>query len=369
MTMLHGRNKKFPIERDLFELLFENGKRAAVQPFFSPGNPNQEGSMMHNLSFSSLTHEHLSQIQELLESNADYTYRITGERVFPHAAAEVFETRPPGVAAEDLWVLGAWLGERLVGLCVTVLHWPAPQTAYIGLLAVHQDYQGQGIGGQLHHYLLDNLLQRTEVTTLRLGIVATNAVSATPFWASLGYTPTGETKPHHAGQVISTVELFERAFRGVVIAPKEIQEFWDTAQAMLPSLPMIAPDAWSFGSNAQQADDLLALVLARTKTATSSALSDYEIDNEPLPVVGQYNVLCDGTGAPRAIIQTTSVTVTEFAHVTAEHAWAEGEDDRTLDTWRTTHQQYWEDNCPGGFHPHQNVVCERFTLIYPLLKD
>lgn len=320
---------------------------------------------MHNLSFSSLTCQHLSQVQELLESNADYTYRIFGERPSSHAATEVFETRPPGVPSNDLWVKGAWHGKQLVGLCVTVIHWPGPDTAYIGLLAVHQDYQGRGVGGQLHRYLLEQLQQRTGLTTLRLGIVATNAASATPFWESLGYTFTGETKPHQAGRVTSTVELFELRIDYRQHVRREVQEFWDTARTVLPSLPMTAPDAWSFGSTAKQADDLLALVLSETKTATSSALHDYAAENEPLPVAGQYSVLCNGTGTPRAIIQITSVTVTEFWQVSTDHAQAEGEGDRTLDSWRANHRQYWEANSPDGFYPHMQVVCERFALIYP----
>ncbi|GAA1751157.1 GNAT family N-acetyltransferase [Rothia terrae] len=321
--------------------------------------------MMHNLSFSSLTCKHLSQIQELLESNADYTHRISGQNVSPHAASGIFETLPAGASPEDLLVIGAWQDTQLVGLCVTVTHWPTPATAYIGLLATHRDYQGQGIGRQLHSYLLERLQLHTAIKTLRLGIVATNAASATPFWESLGYTFTGETKPHQAGRVTSTVELFELRIDYRQHVRREVQEFWDTARTVLPSLPMTAPDAWSFGSTAKQADDLLALVLSETKTATSSALHDYAAENEPLPVAGQYSVLCNGTGTPRAIIQITSVTVTEFWQVSTDHAQAEGEGDRTLDSWRANHRQYWEANSPDGFYPHMQVVCERFALIYP----
>lgn len=48
------------------------------------------------------------------------------------------------------------------------------------------------------------------VGRLRLGIVATNAAVAEPFWRALGYTPTGETKPYRYDHLESTVALWER---------------------------------------------------------------------------------------------------------------------------------------------------------------
>ena len=45
---------------------------------------------------------------------------------------------------------------------------------------------------------------------LRLGIVATNAEVAEPFWTALGYRPTGETAPYSAGDVVSSTAIWER---------------------------------------------------------------------------------------------------------------------------------------------------------------
>ena len=49
---------------------------------------------------------------------------------------------------------------------------------------------------------------------------------------------------------------------------------------------MVPPAAWSFGATPEQADELLDLVLDGTKTATASALWDYDADDEPLPEAG-----------------------------------------------------------------------------------
>lgn len=48
------------------------------------------------------------------------------------------------------------------------------------------------------------------VERLRLGVVATNASVAEPFWRALGYEPTGEEQPYRYDHLVSTVALWER---------------------------------------------------------------------------------------------------------------------------------------------------------------
>ena len=51
----------------------------------------------------------------------------------------------------------------------------------------------------------------------------------------------------------------------------------------------------------------------------------------------------------------------------AEHARAEGEDDRTLESWRRIHRQFFEDHIDVGreFSPEMPMVLERFRVVYP----
>ncbi|MBU3806725.1 MAG: ASCH domain-containing protein, partial [Candidatus Fournierella pullistercoris] len=64
----------------------------------------------------------------------------------------------------------------------------------------------------------------------------------------------------------------------------------------------------------------------------------YELEQQPLPQIGKYDVILDSTGEAVCIIQTKKVYVTPFCDVTEEHAYKEGEGDRSLDFWRKTHQ-------------------------------
>ncbi|WP_229052793.1 ASCH domain-containing protein [Aeromicrobium sp. Leaf350] len=141
-----------------------------------------------------------------------------------------------------------------------------------------------------------------------------------------------------------------------------VETFWRATGGTGP-----APEAWAFGDHADLADELLALVLDGTKTATASSLWDVEADGDPVPRVGDLSILLDGAGAPRALIRTTQVRIVPFIDVDAEHARLEGEGDLTLQHWRDGHESFFRRTAvdPRGFDPAMPVVCERFELVSP----
>ncbi|QNN82379.1 ASCH domain-containing protein [Brachybacterium sp. Z12] len=144
----------------------------------------------------------------------------------------------------------------------------------------------------------------------------------------------------------------------------EIDPFWDHARTLHPDLPAQPPEAWAFGATTEHADGLLAMVLAGTKTATASALRDYESVGEPVPAVGDLSIILDGSGAPCAVLEVTDIQIVPFNQVTAEHAQAEGEDDRTLASWRRIHEPFWREHSATGFTADMPVVCERFRVVH-----
>jgi uncharacterized protein YhfF len=130
----------------------------------------------------------------------------------------------------------------------------------------------------------------------------------------------------------------------------------------------LTPPAWSFGDSAEMADELLALVLAGRKTATSSARWEWEADGEPLPQPGDLAIICDGKGDPRALVRTVAVDVVPFDQVPPAHAAAEGEGDGSLEHWRRAHQDYFTTalaRVGRTFQRDMPVVLERFELLHP----
>ena len=131
-------------------------------------------------------------------------------------------------------------------------------------------------------------------------------------------------------------------------------------------LGLLPPPAWAFGATPEQADELLALVLSGTKTATAGALWDYEAEGEELPAPGALGIITDGRGVPHALVVMTQVDIVPFDQVSAEHAYLEGEGDRSLATWREVHERFFTEHAvhSHGFSPDMPVVLQRFTVLY-----
>lgn len=146
-----------------------------------------------------------------------------------------------------------------------------------------------------------------------------------------------------------------------------LSSYWRSVRTEVPGLPVDVPEAWAFGATPEHADSLLEVVLTGVKTGTASAVWDYEASGERMPEIGDLSVILDGAGAPRAVIRTTSLAIVPFDQVTAEHAHAEGEGDRSLAAWRDIHERFWRQHSENqrGWASDMPVLCERFTLVHP----
>lgn len=123
-------------------------------------------------------------------------------------------------------------------------------------------------------------------------------------------------------------------------------------------------EAWAFGGDP---DGLAALVKAGAKTATSSAFPLYELEGEPLPEAGEYSVILDSSENAVCVIRTTRVYTAAFSAIDAEHAYKEGEGDRSLSYWRAVHEDFFRrEMAEAGlaFDESMPVVCEEFEVVY-----
>lgn len=123
-------------------------------------------------------------------------------------------------------------------------------------------------------------------------------------------------------------------------------------------------EAWSFG---EAPDKLADLVLQGIKTATCSAYDLYLINNEPLPREGDYSIILNSNEEAVCIIKTLKVYVTAFNQVSDEHAYKEGEGDRSLEYWRKVHVKFLTNELASvhkTFNENTKVVCEEFEVMY-----
>ena len=144
----------------------------------------------------------------------------------------------------------------------------------------------------------------------------------------------------------------------------DIKEFWKRfiKDSKLTHLADYQFEAWSFGNTKELADELGALVVEGKKTATCSLLRAYLGEEDEIPRVGVYSVLCDGAELPLCIVFLTHTWVCQYNEVTEKHAFEEGEGDRSLSHWKRVHKEFFSQY--DGFHEEDQLICERFKVVY-----
>ncbi|MGW9628810.1 ASCH domain-containing protein [Microbacterium sp. NPDC055521] len=88
-------------------------------------------------------------------------------------------------------------------------------------------------------------------------------------------------------------------------------------------------------------DLLVGAIIAGEKTTTTFLLRELEIDDEPMPAVGDRAAVIDSAGIPVGIETVEEVRVVRLADVELAHALGEGEGYVSVDEWRAGHESFW----------------------------
>ena len=125
--------------------------------------------------------------------------------------------------------------------------------------------------------------------------------------------------------------------------------------------------AEGWGDGPALAEELGALIVQGTKTATCSALWEWEAEGNAIPEVGLITIALDGRGEPLCIVETIEVSIHKYNEVDADFARDEGEGDLSLKYWREAHRSYFSRVLPKigkEFSEEMLLVCERFKVIH-----
>ncbi len=135
---------------------------------------------------------------------------------------------------------------------------------------------------------------------------------------------------HRLGEVFRdfTVEVFSERHH---FDPPHRAEPERLAESLRNFWSIAALPPYEFAFPGPLRDKLVAAVLDGKKTATTGLLQDYELEGEPLPVVG----------ARAAVIELTDVRVSRLGDVDVVHARDEGEGFSSVADWRAGHERYW----------------------------
>ncbi|GBG94819.1 hypothetical protein LFYK43_12780 [Ligilactobacillus salitolerans] len=143
----------------------------------------------------------------------------------------------------------------------------------------------------------------------------------------------------------------------------KIEKFWQEFAEAHDLAEKPVPPAWAFGGDP---DGLADLVQKGIKTATTSGYESYVFDDEPVPRVGEYNIILDAKDQPVCVTQTKVVEVVPFKYISAEHAYHEGEGDRSYEYWHKVHVDFFTKEYAENkmtFTPESKCVCEVFELV------
>lgn len=118
-------------------------------------------------------------------------------------------------------------------------------------------------------------------------------------------------------------------------------------------------------------DQLVAAIIAGTKTTTTGLLADYELDAEPLPRPGDRQVIIDSAGIPVALIEMADVRVVRLGDIDLPHVLGEGEGYASVAEWRSGHERFWhsrqyrEYRGDPGFTVNDDTlaVAQRFRVV------
>ena len=103
-------------------------------------------------------------------------------------------------------------GAQLVGLIDFRLHWPDPDTAYIGILLVAEPFQRKRVGSDAWALLQPWLAGEAGLRTVKLGVEQFNP-GALRFFQSLGFALTGEAQRIRSGKRLVRLLAMEKELK------------------------------------------------------------------------------------------------------------------------------------------------------------
>lgn len=123
-------------------------------------------------------------------------------------------------------------------------------------------------------------------------------------------------------------------------------------------------EAWAYGDDP---DRLADLTLKGIKTATCSACYWYENEGEEMPKEGEYSVVLNSKDEAVCVVKTARVYAERFNNISEEHAYKEGEGDRSLEYWRRVHKDFFTKELAEvgiAFNEEMKILCEEFEVVY-----
>jgi uncharacterized protein YhfF len=127
-------------------------------------------------------------------------------------------------------------------------------------------------------------------------------------------------------------------------------------------------DSFHFCLTENEANYCANLVKSGIKRATSSLEWCFTVGDEDYPEEGELDIVTNWNKEPQCIIEITSVEVRPFNKINEEFALEEGEGDKSIESWRNVHWDFFCKECRElGLKATESmpIVLQRFKVVHP----
>ena len=161
------------------------------------------------LSIRRLSESDLASLQQLRIDCTDFHVLTKGEAPSSNGAAELISGCPPGKRPEDKEHFGLFTGEtQMVGVIDLLMDFPEPSTWYMGLMMLHPQWRGQGLGRDLLAWI-EGYLSSKKVQHLCLGVLDVNP-RGKKFWEGVGFKQVREVPNFQSGKLSTTAYVMKK---------------------------------------------------------------------------------------------------------------------------------------------------------------
>ncbi len=151
---------------------------------------------------------------------------------------------------------------------------------------------------------------------------------------------------------------------------KSVQKMWEDFIEKMPEYKdQKMTDSYYFCDNEKDANECSELVFNGIKRATAGSKFCYDKESWDIPKVGDLTVITDWSGEATSIIKTTKVEFIPYKEITAEHAFIEGEGDKSLEYWRKVHWDYYTRELAKyneKLSEEMIIIFEEFEKVFPV---
>lgn len=162
-----------------------------------------------NLRIRELHQEDIPHLQKLCEACADFHLLTQGAEPASNQGELLYNEYPPGKTHNDKLLFGIFTAQdEIMGMIELAMNYPDRETWFIGLLLLHPQCRGRGLGREMLAWL-DEFLAQHAVKFLSVPVLAVNS-RGKKFWECNGFTEIRQVENFKSGEITTTAHVMRK---------------------------------------------------------------------------------------------------------------------------------------------------------------